>query len=106
MTALKVHRDIRSFKKYAHLSLCSAAKIVFFEKLHEGLSFFPKDNFYGHLVKAEIFTDLIDQITLVRKMDALDIADKENKGGRLDTYLRCIRNMLFPALKAGQGIVL
>jgi len=65
-------------------------------------SLLPKDYFYGHFLKAEIFADLIDEIALVRKMNAFDIADEENKSRRFDAYLRCIIDVLLPALITGQ----
>ena len=65
-------------------------------------SLFPEDYFYRHFVKAEIFADLINEITLVRKMDAFDIAHKENKSRRFDVSLGCIIDVLLTALKTGQ----
>jgi hypothetical protein len=41
MTALKVHRDIRSFKKYAHLSFCKAAKKINLNGIQTDLSVTP-----------------------------------------------------------------
>jgi hypothetical protein len=37
-------------------------------------------------------------------MDALDIADKENKSRRFNGDLRCIGDILLAPLKAGEGI--
>ena len=83
-----------------------AAEDEVFKKLRAGLSFLPKDNFYGYLLKAEIFADLVKQITLVRKMDAFDIADKENEGRRFDTYLCGIINEKGIALVYRWGFII
>jgi len=64
-----------------------------FEKFRAGLSFLAENQFQWHTIKAESFTDLIHQVSLVRKMDAFGVADKEDESGWFDICLGCVRNM-------------
>jgi hypothetical protein len=45
-------------------------------EIREALSFFPENKLQRHTSKAKSFTDLIGQVSLVRKMDAVGVDDK------------------------------
>lgn len=64
----------------------------------------PEHQVERRAVKTECFAEAIDQITLIRKMNAVGLICKNYKGGRADGNLGCKVEFDAPAMGKG-GVV-